>query len=154
MIILGLGSNLGNRQLSLDNAIKAIESDLLENIIISEVHETEPLLPPNPQPGWRAKKFLNMAICGELKIDIEPEDLLQRIKQIESQLGRSPANKWAPRVIDVDILAWDDLVYNSENLHIPHAAMLDRQFVIAPMCDIAPEWVHPVTGRKICSYLE
>ena len=143
MIILGLGSNLGNRQANLDLAIKAIASELLVITKQSSVIENPPLLPPTPQAGWEKKDFLNMAIGGTLKTPISPEDFLQKIKGIEAELGRTPAPIWAPRVIDIDILAWDNLVYSSPTLTIPHKELLKRDFALKPLLEIAPDWKHP-----------
>jgi 2-amino-4-hydroxy-6-hydroxymethyldihydropteridine diphosphokinase len=143
MIILGLGSNLGNRKANLNLAINAIASDLLIISKQSSVIENPPLLPPTPEAGWEKKDFLNMAIGGTLKNPLQPEDFLKEIKAIETALGRTPAPVWAPRVIDIDILAWDNLLYNSPTLTIPHKELLKRDFALRPLLEIAPDWKHP-----------
>ena len=152
MIILGLGSNLGDRHTNLQNAVSAIVHELLANIISSQKYETAPLLPPQPEADWVEKKFLNMVIGGDLKQKISPEALLKKIKAIEAQLGRTPSSRWAPRIIDIDILAWDDLIYKSPTLTIPHTGLLERDFALIPLADIAPDWLHPQTGIPAKEY--
>ena len=149
MLILGLGSNLGDREKNLNNAIDALSDALLDDVRLSGIYETEPLLPPNPEPGWEEHKFLNMAIGGYPKKELMPEELLAEIKALEAKLGRKPSEKWAPRVIDIDILAWGNLTYSSPTLTIPHAGLMEREFAARPMADIAPDWKHPLTGKKI-----
>mgnify|MGYP002133767735 CR=1 FL=1 len=152
MVILGLGSNLGDRHSNLNAAITHISALLLDNIKHSHIYETAPLLPPNPGPDWHKRKFLNMAVSGSLKQELSPEQLLAQIKELETKLGRIPADRWAPRIIDIDILAIDGLVYNSANLKIPHIGLLERDFAMLPFADIAPEWKHPVTGITAKEY--
>lgn len=149
MLILGLGSNLGDREKNLNNAIDAINDALLDDIRLSGIYETEPLLPPNPAPDWQEHKFLNMAIGGYLKKDLTPEELLSEVKTLETKLGRIPAERWAPRVIDIDILSWGNLTYSSPTLTIPHNGLMEREFAARPMADIDPNWKHPLTGKKI-----
>lgn len=145
MIVLGLGSNLGDKQQNLQTAIANLSAILLNDIKTSRVYETTPLLPPSPEPDWHEQKYLNMAVAGELKTSLSPQDILTIIKDIESKSGRKPAARWAPRIIDIDILAIDDLVYSTENLTIPHIGLLERDFAILPFSDVAPEWIHPIT---------
>ena len=142
MIILALGSNLGNRQANLDLAIAMLKAKLIDNVKKSSVIETAPLLPTNPEQGWEQLNFLNMCISGKLKKPMQPEDILEITKSIETEVGRKPAAKWAPRIIDIDIIAIDDLVYSSPTLTIPHKEALKRDFVMKPLQEICPDWNH------------
>ncbi len=153
MIILGLGSNIGDRQHNLDGAIRHIEEALLKNIIRSGIHEFPPLLPEGAGKDWNSN-FLNMVIGGTLKTEITPHEFLHIIKGIEEKLGRKKSARWAPREIDIDILAWDNLVFETDDLKIPHYSIAERDFVLIPLLEIAPEWQHPVTGTKAREYLE
>lgn len=142
-IILGLGSNLGYRQENLAQAIKLIGS-LLDNIIQSSIVESLPLLPDKSPAEWNIH-YLNMVITGDLKdSNISPAEFLRRIKQFEVELGRQPSERWAPRVIDIDILAWGNEIVDLPDLKIPHAEMLKRDFVMKPLKEILPNWSPPV----------
>ena len=147
-IILGLGSNLGDREKNLHDAISLIERDLLKNIKKSSIIETPALLPENADATWNIS-FLNMVICGNLQNEILPQDFLHKIKLIEKNLGRKPSARWAPREIDIDILAWGNEIFESDILRIPHPSIMERDFVKIPMREIYPEWVHPKSGEKI-----
>ncbi len=153
MLILGLGSNLGDRKSNLHKAVEALAT-LLDNIKTSHYYETAPLLPPNPGADWHKKNYLNIAICGDLKKNLQPEDILVQVKSIETELGRVPADKWAPRIIDIDILALDQVIYRSANLTIPHKSLLERDFAMVPLADIAPEWKHPLTQISAKEYAQ
>lgn len=151
MIILGLGSNLGNSHAYIEKAIEHLSNDLLDNVERSSVYESDPMLPENAPDDWNIP-FLNMAISGDLKNDMLPEDVLEIVKSIELRLGRKESERWAPREIDIDILAWDDRVINTEKLEVPHYGLTERAFAITPLADVAPDWVHPKTGIKASEY--
>jgi 2-amino-4-hydroxy-6-hydroxymethyldihydropteridine diphosphokinase / dihydropteroate synthase len=142
MIILGLGSNLGFQLDNLRRAIKLlrqIHSVSIKNI--SPVYQSDALLPANAPAAWN-KTFLNLALSCETTLT--PEELLRAIKQIELTLGRDPAaDRWSPRIIDIDILLWDELIYQQHNLTIPHPQILKRPFVLWPLLDLLPAWQHP-----------
>ena len=138
-IILGLGSNVGNRQANLDSAIVAL-GEYVKNIRISSVMETEALLPENAPESWDMP-YLNMAIAGDTPLP--PYELLAKIKQIEQNLGRVKLGHWSPRNIDIDILAIDDLVMNEPDLTIPHKELLTRDFALKPLLELMPDWVYP-----------
>ena len=91
--------------------------------------------------------FLNMAVKCETAL--EPESLLKRLKQLEVQLGRERSFRWGPRLIDIDILFYDDLILKSKSLIIPHPRLQERAFVLVPLADIAPSFVHPVLKETI-----
>ena len=145
MIILGLGSNLGNSHAYLERAIDLISKDLLNSVQRSNIYESPPMLPENAPEEWN-RGFLNMAISGKLVKEVSPEEFLVKIKEIEKKLGRKESPRWAPREIDIDILAWDDLELITENLQIPHPGLTERAFAIIPFAELAPDWTHPRSG--------
>jgi 2-amino-4-hydroxy-6-hydroxymethyldihydropteridine diphosphokinase len=136
---LGLGSNLGNRQENLDAALKLL-SQRMQITKLSSIYDTEPL-GNTSQP-----RFLNM-VC-EVKTRLTPEGLLALAKGIEFKMGRH-SRTGEPRTIDVDILLYADKVLKTKELEIPHPMMDERQFVLVPLAEIAPDVVHPVTKKTI-----
>ena len=142
---IGLGTNLGNRLLNLRTASRLLsemnrvgESGLIRS---SDVFETEPWGVPD-QPH-----FLNA--CLIIENMSPPEDLLARVKEIEAEMGRTITRRWGERKIDIDILFIDSITYDSPSLLIPHADMHRRDFVLIPLAQIAPHWIHPYTNRTI-----
>jgi 2-amino-4-hydroxy-6-hydroxymethyldihydropteridine diphosphokinase len=138
-VYLGLGSNLGNRQENLDTALKLI-SQRMQVGKVSSIYDTEPIGNAN-QP-----RFLNMA-C-EVFTRLTPEGLLALVKGVEFKMGRH-SRSGEPRTIDVDILLYGDTVVKTKELEIPHPKMTERQFVLVPLAEIAPDAVHPVTKKTI-----
>lgn len=138
-IIIGLGSNLGEREKNLRVAITGL-SEYIQNIRESAVYASPAMLPPDAPEDWNIP-FLNMAICGQTSLSAA--DMLDKIRQVEADIGRTRKGHWSPREIDIDILAMDDVVMYEENLHIPHPGMLERPFVLLPALDIAPDWKYP-----------
>ena len=140
VIAFGLGSNLGNR---LENLREAAAR--LKNIgpvtLRSHVFETE------PWGGVEQPFYLNA--CAAVEADIQPMELLRVVKGMEREMGRVESVRWGPRKIDIDILLMGDTVFSSPELTVPHAAMHLREFVLTPLCQILPEWRHPVTGQGI-----
>jgi 2-amino-4-hydroxy-6-hydroxymethyldihydropteridine diphosphokinase len=146
-VYLSLGSNLGDRVQNLKEAIKRIESsDKISIKKISSVYETEPVGYEN-QP-----RFLNLALQAETILD--PQPLLEQLLSIEEQMGRKRGEKWGPRNIDVDILLYDDLVMESDQLIIPHPRMHQRRFVLVPLAQIAPKLLHPLLKKNVRELLE
>ncbi|MDR4505455.1 MAG: 2-amino-4-hydroxy-6-hydroxymethyldihydropteridine diphosphokinase [Candidatus Scalindua sp.] len=145
-VYLGLGSNLGNREKNLDDAIVRIGGCNEVRIRTrSGCYETEPLGGPQ-QPD-----YLNCVV--ELQTEIEPLQLLRMFKRIEHELGRRLGVRWGPRVIDIDILLFGDMVISYENLKIPHERMHERIFVLEPLSEISPELMHPVLKKNISELL-
>src|SRR5512141_2549794 len=128
-IYLALGTNLDDRLANLRRALEGLPPDIILRAQ-SLIYET---------PAWGYEDqppFLNMVIKAET--DLEPPALLARLKQLELQLGRTPSFHWGPRLIDIDILFYDNLILQTPNLVIPHPRLHDRGFVLVPLADIAP----------------
>jgi len=143
MIYLGLGSNIGNRAKNIENALVQISERIGTILCVSSLYESEAW-------GYSSNnKFLNIAAVVETTI--APEEILQKIKEIESILGRSKkkTETYEDRLIDIDILFYDDLIIEKQQLGIPHQHIEKRKFVLAPMLEIAPDFVHPVLRKTI-----
>ena len=140
IVYLALGTNLGDRPANLRRALAALPP-ALQVTAVSPVYETPPW-GLTDQPA-----FLNMAVRGET--DLPPMELLVRLKALEIELGRQPAVRYGPRLIDLDILFYDELLLDSPALSLPHPRLHERAFVLVPLADLAPELVHPRLGRTI-----
>lgn len=140
-VLIGIGSNLGDRE---RNCLRAIELMAERGIAVkkrSRIYETEP---------WGVKdqpRFMNMAVSVET--DLEPGRLLGVLKEIERLLGRKETVRYGPRVLDLDILLYGSLVLDEPGLKIPHPRMHEREFVLVPLAEIAPDAVHPVLKKTI-----
>lgn len=140
-IVLGLGSNIGCRLSHIRQAVEAIEENpYLIVTAVSSIYRSQALLPEAHLSEWQSP-FLNMAICCQS--EMAPLELLAEIKAIEKQLGRQPSKRWAPRVIDVDILAWGAENFYHPLLEIPHPQLLNRAFALTPLLEVMPDWRHP-----------
>lgn len=147
MLVLGLGSNLDNPLDNLRCAVHLLKkSGHFTSIKISPLYQSDALLPANAPANWN-KAFLNLAI--RCKTALSPDETLLAIKKIEQTMGRNVHERWSPRVIDIDILAWDNLVYTSNNLTIPHAELINRPFALWPLLDLMPDWKHPTKNISI-----
>jgi len=143
-VYIALGTNLGER---LDNLRAAIQSMPPEVNILAESHIYE-----TPPWGYEDQPaFLNMVVIAET--NLEPEPLLKYLKQLEVELGRESNFRWGPRLIDLDILFYDDLVIDTPPLVTPHPRLHERAFVLVPLMDVSPNLVHPVIGKKISALL-
>ncbi len=139
-VYLGLGSNMGNRQENLNRALDFL-SQRLRVEQVSSVYDTEPL------GNIDQPRFLNL-VC-QVYTRLAPAELLILAKGIESKLGRVSSKSNAPRPIDIDILFYGDQVIETPGLVIPHPRLVERAFVLIPLAEIAPDLVHPVTGKTI-----
>ncbi len=140
IVYLALGSNVGSRLANLKNAVSNLTPQL--NVKKkSPVYET---------PPWGFKEqtaFLNQVLMAETYF--EPEELLGHLKRLETALGREPSFQNGPRLIDLDILFYDDVIIDSPPLVIPHPRLHQRAFVLVPLNDIAPNLFHPLLGRQV-----
>ncbi len=145
LVALALGSNLGDRVEALRKAVKALAS-CVEVKSISPVYETAPAYITD-QPA-----FLNAAVTGITQL--EPLPLLWALKNLERDIGRTPTFRFGPRVIDIDIIFYDDVVFETPELTIPHPRVFERDFVLKPLSDIAPTWKHAKLGKTVAELLE
>jgi 2-amino-4-hydroxy-6-hydroxymethyldihydropteridine diphosphokinase len=139
-VYFGLGTNLGDRQRNLAAAIRQM-GERVQFEQLSSLYETEPAY-VTEQP-----RFLNMAARGTT--ELAPHELLAFLKQVERQVGRVPTVRYGPRLIDIDILLYDDLVLDTPELTIPHRLIAERGFVLRPLAEIAPDLLHPVLNKTI-----
>ena len=138
---LHLGSNEGNRENALAESERLISDHIGSILSSSMMYETE---------AWGVKEqpdFLNKAL--EVVTSLSPENVLKEIQTIESTLGRKERVKWGQRIIDIDILLFDDAIIDTDHLKIPHPLMETRNFVLIPMLEIAGETMHPVFNKTI-----
>lgn len=150
-ILLALGSNLGDRQAALLDAQARLEAAGVRVLRASSVHETPALMPEGAPADW-ARAYLNQVL--QVQTALAPHDLLGTLKAIEAAMGRRPAERWAPRVIDIDILDHEGRCLADDRLELPHAQMHLRRFVMAPLCEMAPDWVHPRLQRTAREILQ
>lgn len=142
-IFLGLGCNVGDRRQNLRQAI-ALLGEFVQDIRISSIYESQALLPDGAPAEWN-KPFYNMVLSGYCLLS--SERLLLEVKTIEDKIGRKKTGHWSPREIDIDILAVGDVILETTGLSIPHKEMLKRDFVLIPLAEIAPNWLHPVVKQ-------
>jgi 2-amino-4-hydroxy-6-hydroxymethyldihydropteridine diphosphokinase / dihydropteroate synthase len=145
MVILGLGSNIGDRLFYLRSALTHIKNIAGVSVTaVSPIYVSDALLPDDAEAEWD-HPYLNLALRCETSLT--PHELLQQTKNIEILIGRMPGKDWGPRTIDIDILAWDDLVQYDEKLHVPHEHLHTRPFALWPLSDVAPRWVYPLKNE-------
>lgn len=139
-IILGLGSNIGNRVVNIDNAIVQI-SKIFNNLKISKIYETISMLKDDQQ------NYLNCIVTCEY--DSTPITILSIIKKIEIDIGRVRTKRWGERLIDIDIIDIDRLIIDSKELTLPHIGLHIRSFVLYPMSDVVDNYVHPAYNKSL-----
>jgi 2-amino-4-hydroxy-6-hydroxymethyldihydropteridine diphosphokinase len=139
-VYIALGTNLGDRHSNLRAALRSLPTAVT-------VTEESPVYETPPWGYEDQPAFLNMVVKAETSL--EPKPLLTYLKQIETELGREKSVRWGPRLIDLDILFYDDRVIHTPPLVIPHPRLHERAFVLVPLADIAPNLKHPVFHKKI-----
>lgn len=145
LIYLSLGSNLNDRFANLRRAIDELQQ-VVTITAVSPVFATEPWGEVDQPP------FLN--ICVAVSSDLSPRDLLHRVKEIERRMGRVESYRWGPRLIDIDILFYDRLIVQDDELTIPHPRIAERAFVLAPLAVLIPDFRHPQTGLTVEEMLD
>jgi len=147
IVFLGIGTNLGDRERNLEQAVAKIEEFIGRILISSSTYETEPW-------GFKANdEFLNLVV--KVETELTPSGLLGRILMVESLLGRVRGHKrYSSRMIDIDILFYEDMIIDEESLKIPHPLLHERKFVLVPLCEIATELIHPVLKKSVADLLE
>lgn len=141
IVYFSIGTNIGNKRNNLKNAIKLLKKNHINILKISSVYKTEPVGNKN-QPY-----FYN--ICVKAKTKLNPKNLLLKIKKIEKHLGRVKGNRWGPRIIDIDILFYNNIILMDKNLKIPHPEIEKRKFVLIPLYEIEKKIYHPIKNLTI-----
>ena len=147
-IFLGVGANIGNREANMRLALRWLARECTI-VAVSSLYRSEAVVLEGADAG---PDYLNAA-C-EITTDLAPADLLRFVKEIEHEIGRRPAGRWAPRVIDIDILLYGDEVIATPALSVPHPMLAERNFVLVPLAELAPEATHPALGKSIGELVE
>lgn len=146
IVFLQLGSNLGNRKLLLQDAVFAIENRVGYIVEKSRIYESTP---------WRVEgqeNYLNQIV--KVKTALIADDVLSTILDIEKKLGRIRIEKWGQRLIDIDIIFYNDVIIETAQLCVPHKHMHERMFVLTPLQNIAPDMVHPKYNKTVEDLLQ
>lgn len=145
-VYVAFGTNIGDKINNIEKALKFMEDRGLKITKKSSIHSTEPY-------GYTDQpEFLNGVV--EAETDLNPRQVLETLLQIEKDMGRIREFKWGPRNIDLDIILFNDYVIDEEDLKIPHPDMHNREFVLKPLSEIAPEYIHPIIKKSIKQLLE
>jgi 2-amino-4-hydroxy-6-hydroxymethyldihydropteridine diphosphokinase len=146
-VFLGIGTNLGNREHNLELAVAGVNYFPASVLQSSSIYETEPW-------GFQTEeKFLNIVV--KIETNLTPAVLLEKILSLELMMGRvRGTEQYISRVIDIDILFYDDIIINETHLIIPHPLLHERKFVLIPLCEIDPGIIHPVLGKTMGDLLQ
>ncbi len=142
---ISLGSNIGNREKHIITAMRHLKTRV-------EIEKTSGLYETEPYGYKDQNEFINCV--AKIRTDMTPPVLLDRLLRIEAEMGRVRKFKWGPRVIDLDILLYEDFISNSESLTIPHKDMQNRIFILKPLIEIEPELIHPVLKKSVSQLYE
>jgi 2-amino-4-hydroxy-6-hydroxymethyldihydropteridine diphosphokinase len=146
LLVIGLGSNLGNRKLNLQNGIIQLQNDIGILLGKSLIYETEPFGVDHET------SFLNQVVA--FSTDLNPLEILLRCQKVEIQSGRKTKRDLAPRIIDIDILILGSEIFENEDLQIPHPAIIKRKFVLVPLAEILPAFIIPNQNRTVLNLLK
>ncbi|EKO1913014.1 2-amino-4-hydroxy-6-hydroxymethyldihydropteridine diphosphokinase [Clostridium botulinum] len=138
---VAFGSNIGDKKDYIKRALEKIEEREIKIIKVSPIYETE------PYGVLDQDSFINGVV--KIETNLIPENLIEVLLDIEKQLNRVRERRWGPRTIDLDIIFYDDLIINKNNLIIPHKDMENREFVLKPLCDIDENFIHPVLKKSV-----
>lgn len=145
-VAIALGSNLGDSLSILKAALQVLaETPGIQVEAQSPVYQTVAVGPPQPD-------YLNL--CALLSTSLIPQSLITQLLETEAQFGRVRRERWGPRLLDIDLLLFDDLILSQPGLDIPHPRMAQRAFVLVPLNDIAPSWVEPVSQQTIAELVQ
>ncbi|MCR2042945.1 2-amino-4-hydroxy-6-hydroxymethyldihydropteridine diphosphokinase [Anaerosalibacter massiliensis] len=145
-VYISFGSNIGYREKAIEDALYLINQNGMKITRMSNIFETEPY-------GYTKQPiFLNGVV--EVETELSCRNVLERLLYIEKKIGRVRKFKWSPRIIDLDIIFFNDALYNEEDLKVPHPDMQNRDFVLKPLCDICPDFIHPVFKKTIKELLD
>ena len=143
---VALGSNLGESRQTIDAAIQTLANHpKIELLSRSSWYRTAPVGPPQPD-------YIN--VCIVLAVQLTPQELLHTLLRVEQQFGRVRQERWGARTLDLDLILYNQLIFNTPNLQIPHPRMRERAFVLVPLAEIVPEWIDPVTQKAIAQLVE
>lgn len=145
-VVLLLGTNIGDKLDHLERARLELISEIGEIVKESAIYQTEP---------WGLKEqetFLNQVIIVETLL--RPMRIIEHIWAIEKRMGRNKIEHWGPRIIDIDILFYGEMIYEADNLKIPHPMLHQRKFTLVPLVEIMPKFIHPLLGKSMRQLLE
>ena len=144
-VYIQLGSNIGERKSFITKSMHKVEDDIGKIITASSIFETT---------AWgneNQNNFLNSVI--EIKTPFDALNVLQKSQEIENNLGRKRSDKWGKRTIDIDILFYNNKIINTKELTVPHPLIQKRKFVLVPLSEIAPNYMHPILKKNISTLL-
>lgn len=141
IVYIAFGSNIGDRHEAVEKALEMIEQRGMRIVKKSKIYQTEPY-------GYIDQpEFINGAVCVETLLNAR--EVLVNLLDIEEEIGRVREFKWGPRIIDLDIIFYNNDIISEEDLKVPHPDMQNRDFVLGPLMDICPELIHPLLGEKV-----
>lgn len=145
-VYIAFGSNIGDKNKAIEDALEMLNQRGLRVTAKSKIYETEPYGYEDQPP------FVNGAV--EVETHLSCREVLKTILDIENDIGRVRLIRWGPRIIDLDILMFNDEIYDEEDMKVPHVDMQNRAFVLEPLNDLCPDKIHPVLKKSIRSLLE
>lgn len=141
IVYIAFGSNIGDRYEAVEKALEMIEQRGMKIVKKSKIYQTEPY-------GYTDQpEFINGAVCVETLLNAR--EVLVNLLDVEGEIGRVREFKWGPRIIDLDIIFYNNDIISEEDLKVPHPDMQNRDFVLGPLMDICPELIHPLLGEKV-----